>query len=142
MYNDYNLLEIDGYTPEKYARNLARFIYPGDEMIKLVLTDDGKAPKQSVNAGRNAIPVEIITIIKNCIKQKFELDSKSTKFAKIWKRCKNSVNGFGRYKNYKEKENKTLNELHQQLHDLMGNNGQAGILTNNNNVENNSNKNN
>ena len=65
MYNDYNLLEIDGFTPEKYARNLARHIYPDDEMIKLVLTDDGKAPKQSVNAGRNAIPVEIITINKN-----------------------------------------------------------------------------
>ena len=44
MYNDYNLFEIDGYTPEKYARNLARHIYPGDEMIKLVLTVDGKAP--------------------------------------------------------------------------------------------------
>ena len=61
MYNDYNLLEIDGYAPEKYARNLARFIYPGDEMIKLVLTDDGKAPKQSVNAGRNANNYQIIS---------------------------------------------------------------------------------
>ena len=39
------------------------------------------------------------------------------------------MNGLGCYKNYKEKENKTLNELHQQLHDLMGKNGQAGILT-------------
>ena len=65
MYNDSNLLVIDGYTPEKYSRNLARHIYPGDEMIELVLTDERKASKQSVNAGRNAIPVEIITIIKN-----------------------------------------------------------------------------
>ena len=52
------------------------------------------------------------------------------------------MNGLGRYKNYKERENQTLNELHQQLHGLMSQNEQTGILTNNINIENNSNKNN
>jgi hypothetical protein len=63
-------LEIDGFTPEKYARNVARYIYLGNEMNKLVLKDDGKAPKQFVTAGRSAIP----NLIKNCIKTRFILE--------------------------------------------------------------------
>ena len=135
-------MEIDGFTPEKYARNVARYIYPGNEMNKLVLTDDGKAPKQSVTAGRSAMPLDRVNLIKNCIKTKFDLDGKSSKLSKIWKRCRNSINALGRYNSYKEKENQNYNQLDEQLHALMNQDGHNNILQpiiNNNNNENNNN---
>ena len=88
------------------------------------------------------MPLDRVNLIKNWIKTKFELDGKSSKFSKIWKRCRNSINALGRYNSYKEKENQDYNQLHEQLHALMNQDGHNNILQpiiNNNNNENNNN---
>jgi len=95
--------------PNKFARNVARHIYPGNQINSLVITDDCKLIKQSIQAGRTAMPKNVVDVIKRSIRKRFEFDSK--KFEKVWPKCKNSVNGLGRYSNHKQKENDLLNWL-------------------------------
>ena len=109
--------EITGSLPNKFARNVARHIYPGNQINSLVVTDDGKLTKQSIHAGRTAMPKNVVDVIKRSIRKRFEFDSK--KFGKIWPKCKNSINGLGRYNNHKQKENDHLNQLTAQMHEFL-----------------------
>jgi len=53
-------------------------------------------------------------VIKQAIQKRFDLEN-NLKFSRIWTKCKNSINGLGRYQAYKKKQNDTLNELHAEL---------------------------
>ena len=118
MWNGIDLVsEITGFLPNKFARNVARHIYPGNQINSLVVTDDSKLNKQSIQAGRTSMPKNVVDVIKRSIRKRFEFDSK--KFGKIWPKCKNSINGLGRYNNHKQKENDHLNQLTAQMHEFL-----------------------
>jgi hypothetical protein len=118
MWNEVDLVsEITDSLPNKFARNVARHIYPGNQINNLVITDDGKLTKQSIQAGRTAMPKNVVDVIKRSIRKRFEFDSK--KFGKVWPKCKNSINGLGRYNNHKQKENDHLNQLTAQMHEFL-----------------------
>jgi leucyl aminopeptidase len=51
--------EINGYTPAKFARNLAHHIYPDHQIDNFVITED-KISKQSMKAFRSAMPANLI----------------------------------------------------------------------------------
>jgi hypothetical protein len=67
-----------------------------------------------MNAGRSAMPSDVIKIIKQAIQKRSDLEN-NLKFSRIWTKCKNSINGLGRYQAYKKKQNDSLNELHAEL---------------------------
>ena len=91
MWNEVDLVsEITVTQPNKFARNVARHIYPDNQINSLVITDDGKLTKQLIQAGRTAMPKNAVDVIKRSIRKRFEFDSK--KFGKVWPKCKNSIN--------------------------------------------------
>jgi hypothetical protein len=53
-----------------------------------------------MNAGRSAMPSDVIKIIKQAIEKRFDLEN-NLKFSRIWTKCKNSIDGLGLQKETK-----------------------------------------
>jgi len=69
--------------PNKFARNVARHIYPGNQINNLVITDDGKLTKQSIQAGRTAMPKNVVDVIVFFCSGKLIYDNYNHRFRSI-----------------------------------------------------------